>query len=515
MTYGVGMVLEGGFVLAADTRTNAGVDNIATFKKLHVWERKGERVLMLVTAGNLAVAQAAVALLGEEAQANRRKDARPNLFSAPNMFQAARVVGTALRDIRSVDGEALTASGDFSATLLLGGQIGKERPRLFLIYAEGNFIEATEDTPFLQVGETQIRQADPRPRRGADDVARTGRQARASVVQFDLAIQSVGRPAHRSHALSTRLPDRRRPTAHRQGRPLLQEALERLVEGVAERLRGDRRAGQLISSTAPQLRHEIGAVAAILRGRQCTPPNEALRCCLNFVNSALIALPEQRDPRWLKDAAEEFRTRAIDCNDAALKIWLETMARDQPLLEFVGFVFRHSPFLSQCALRDLAFLRDILEQGPDTCFTRLLDRMRDELAQLRDRDLLMHELRITRRRVALLTGIADIAGHWPLDKVTQALSDFADGALSATISHLLLQAADAGEIVLADPHFPEDQCGYVALAMGKHGGRELNYSSDIDLIIIYEPVQMDYRGTRSHQQFAARLTKQLVPSCRR
>ena len=92
MTYGVGMVLDSGLVLAADTRTNAGVDNIATFKKLHVWERKGERVIMLVTAGNLAVTQAVVALLGEEAQANRRKDARPNLFSAPNMFQAARVV---------------------------------------------------------------------------------------------------------------------------------------------------------------------------------------------------------------------------------------------------------------------------------------------------------------------------------------------------------------------------------------------------------------------------------------
>jgi glutamate-ammonia-ligase adenylyltransferase len=173
-------------------------------------------------------------------------------------------------------------------------------------------------------------------------------------------------------------------------------------------------------------------------------------------------------------------------------------------------VFRHSPFLSQCALHDLAFLRDILEHGPDTCFTRLLDRMRDELAKLRDRDLLMHELRITRRRVALLTGVADIAGHWPLDKVTQALSDFADGALSATVSHLLLQAADAGEIILVDPHFPEDQCGYVALAMGKHGGRELNYSSDIDLIIIYEPAQIDYRGGRSHQQFVERLTRHLV-----
>ena len=228
------------------------------------------------------------------------------------------------------------------------------------------------------------------------------------------------------------------------------------------------------------------------------------------LNSALIALPEQRDPQWLEDAAEQLRTGATDLDDAALRTWVETAAADQRLLEFVGFVFRHSPFLSHCALRDLAFLRDILEQGPDTCFTRLVARMKDELTQLRDRDLLMRELRITRRRVALLTGVADIAGHWPLDKVTQALSDFADGALSATISHLLLQAADAGEIVLADPHFPEDQCGYVALAMGKHGGRELNYSSDIDLIIIYEPAQIDYRGERSHQQFVERLTRHLI-----
>ncbi len=228
------------------------------------------------------------------------------------------------------------------------------------------------------------------------------------------------------------------------------------------------------------------------------------------LNSALIALPEQRDPQWLEDAAEQLRTGATDLDDAALRTWVETAAADQRLLEFVGFVFRHSPFLSHCGLRDLAFLRDILEQGPDTCFTRLVARMKDELTPLRDRDLLMRELRITRRRVALLTGIADIAGHWPLDKVTQALSDFADGALSATISHLLLQAADAGEIVLADPHFPEDQCGYVALAMGKHGGRELNYSSDIDLIIIYEPAQIDYRGGRSRQQFVERLTRHLI-----
>jgi glutamate-ammonia-ligase adenylyltransferase len=228
------------------------------------------------------------------------------------------------------------------------------------------------------------------------------------------------------------------------------------------------------------------------------------------LSSALIALPEQRDPEWLSDAAEQLRTHAADIDDAGLRAWVESAAEHQQILDFVGFVLRHSPFLSRCALHDLSFLRDILEQGPDTCFTRLVARMKDELARVRDRDLLMRELRITRRRVALLTGLADIAGHWPLDKVTQVLSDFADGALSATISHLLLQAADAGEVILADPYFPEDQCGYVALAMGKHGARELNYSSGIDLIIIHEPTHIDYRGGRSHQQFVERLTRNLI-----
>lgn len=228
------------------------------------------------------------------------------------------------------------------------------------------------------------------------------------------------------------------------------------------------------------------------------------------LGSALIALPEERDPQWRADAAARLGAAAEEIEEADLRNWVQEAAADQQLLEFLGFVFHHSPFLSDCALRDLAFLRELLRQGPDTCFTRLVARMKDELSQLRDRDLLMRELRIARRCVALLTGIADIAGHWPLDRVTYALSDFADGALSATLSHLLRHAADAGEIMLADPQFPEDQCGYVALAMGKHGGRELNYSSDIDLIILYEPALIDYRGRRSHQQFVVRLTQQLI-----
>lgn len=226
-------------------------------------------------------------------------------------------------------------------------------------------------------------------------------------------------------------------------------------------------------------------------------------------NSALIALPE-RDPQWAEEAAFRLRSSAGNSKDASLKDWAERASADQQLLEFLGFIFRHSPFLSHCALRDLAFLKEIWEHGPDTCFTRLVARMKDDLAGLADRDQLMCELRLIRRRVALLTGLADIAGHWPLDRVTQALSDFADGALSASISHLLRQAAETGDINLVDPYFPEDQCGYVTLAMGKHGGRELNYSSDIDLIVIYEPTQIDYRGSRSHQQFVERLTRNLI-----
>ena len=229
-----------------------------------------------------------------------------------------------------------------------------------------------------------------------------------------------------------------------------------------------------------------------------------------FLDSALIALPDQRNAQWMHDAAGQLRNAAADIEDMALKSWVADAVEDRRLLDFVGFVFHHSPFLAHCALRDLAGLRNILELGPDTSFTRLVAHMKDDLAKLRDREALMRELRVTRRRVALLTGLADVAGHWPLDRITQALSDFADGALSATISHLLLQAADANEIILADPYFPEDQCGYVVLAMGKHGGRELNYSSDIDLIVIYEPSLIDYRGTRSHQQFVERMTRSLV-----
>ncbi len=152
MTYCVALKLDRGLVFAADTRTNAGVDNIAHYRKLHFWRRPGERVMVLLTAGNLAVTQSVVSMLNE--QLSTEDPATESLFSVTSMYRGARLVGDAVRNIRQIDGAALEASKvGFQASFILGGQIGTEAPRLFQVYSEGNFIEASEDTPFLQIGE--------------------------------------------------------------------------------------------------------------------------------------------------------------------------------------------------------------------------------------------------------------------------------------------------------------------------------------------------------------------------
>ncbi len=152
MSYCVALKLNQGLVFGADTRTNAGVDNVACFRKLHSWEVREERVIVMLTAGNLAVTQAVMSMLNErltEPSAGTR-----NLYTVSTMFQVARLVGDALRAVRSVDGSALAASNNtFAASFIVGGQIRGDSPRLFSVYNEGNFIEATSDTPFFQIGE--------------------------------------------------------------------------------------------------------------------------------------------------------------------------------------------------------------------------------------------------------------------------------------------------------------------------------------------------------------------------
>ena len=154
MTYCVGMMLDGGLVFMSDTRTNAGLDNISTFRKMTVWENPGDRVITLMSAGNLATTQAVVSLLDERSKSHEER--QPSLMAAPSMFQAAGMVAETLREVIANHAEAgQRADSTFNATLILGGQIKGGPPRLFLIYPEGNFIEASTDPPFFQIGETK------------------------------------------------------------------------------------------------------------------------------------------------------------------------------------------------------------------------------------------------------------------------------------------------------------------------------------------------------------------------
>ena len=153
MTYCVGLRLDKGLVFMSDTRTNAGVDDIATVKKTHSWEVKGDRVLTLMTAGNLATTQALISLLDERSKNPENGD--NSILAAPTMFQVARIVGNTLKEVIQYASSGQGSQSLFSASLILGGQVAGMPPRLFLIYPEGNFIEAQDDSPFFQIGETK------------------------------------------------------------------------------------------------------------------------------------------------------------------------------------------------------------------------------------------------------------------------------------------------------------------------------------------------------------------------
>jgi putative proteasome-type protease len=154
MTYCVGLLVDTGLVMLSDSRTNAGVDQINTFRKMTAFQKPGDRVLVLMCAGNLAITQAVVNLL-QEPPVDDSEEPTP-IFRAKNMFAAARVVGDAIREIHKRDAKDLEEHGhDFNGTFILGGQINGEEPRLFHVYAAGNFIECSVDTPYFQIGESK------------------------------------------------------------------------------------------------------------------------------------------------------------------------------------------------------------------------------------------------------------------------------------------------------------------------------------------------------------------------
>ncbi|HRI17495.1 MAG TPA: proteasome-type protease [Burkholderiaceae bacterium] len=155
MTYCIGIRLDAGLVFLSDSRTNAGLDQIASFRKMIIYERPGDRFMVLLSAGNLAISQSVREILQVE-KIDNGKEPPITIWNATSMFDAARVLGAAVRRVHQEDGPSLKASGlTFDATMIFGGQIGGEAMRLFLVYAAGNFIEATRETPYFQIGESK------------------------------------------------------------------------------------------------------------------------------------------------------------------------------------------------------------------------------------------------------------------------------------------------------------------------------------------------------------------------
>ena len=153
MTYCIGMQLDHGLVFMSDTRTNAGVDNFSTSKKMFHWHVPGERMITIMTAGNLATTQAMVSLLRERSVTT--EDRNPSILREPTMFQIARLVGATLKEVIAESSLSGQSAEQFAASAIVGGQIKGGLPTIFLIYPQGNFIEITPDTPFFQIGETK------------------------------------------------------------------------------------------------------------------------------------------------------------------------------------------------------------------------------------------------------------------------------------------------------------------------------------------------------------------------
>ncbi len=191
MTYCVGMRLNDGLVFLSDSRTNAGVDQISTFRKMTVFEHPGERLMVLLSAGNLAITQAVQQIVCE-----RVTPGQASLWNAVGLLEAVRVIGDAVREVRHRDAEAMKESGvEFNCSFVFGGQIRGESMRLFHVYAAGNFIEATAENPYFQIGEAKY--GKPIIDRIVSPATPLGEAAKCALISMDSTLRSnisVGLP---------------------------------------------------------------------------------------------------------------------------------------------------------------------------------------------------------------------------------------------------------------------------------------------------------------------------------
>lgn len=192
MTYCLGISIPAGLVIASDSRTNAGIDQIATVRKLALFEKPDTMMIAVASAGNFATTQSVVTILRQNLDTGL---AGRDLFTIGTMFEVAQTVGAVLREVLARDAEFVRPFGDPGATFLVGGQIKGERTRLFQIYTAGNFVEATPRAPFLQIGETKY--GKPILDRTIRDETTLGEAAKLALLSFDATIRSnlsVGPP---------------------------------------------------------------------------------------------------------------------------------------------------------------------------------------------------------------------------------------------------------------------------------------------------------------------------------
>jgi [glutamine synthetase] adenylyltransferase / [glutamine synthetase]-adenylyl-L-tyrosine phosphorylase len=225
------------------------------------------------------------------------------------------------------------------------------------------------------------------------------------------------------------------------------------------------------------------------------------------------------DPRFFPGVADQTRVdvglarwrEAADAqDDADLAAFMRTLPGRHEVGDLLRGIFANSPFLTLCLEKEPALLRHMLEVGPDAAFQDLMAELKAALGAESDLGRLMRGLRVAKRRCSLLAALADLGGAWPLEKVTGALAAMAEMACHLGLSLLLRREAERGNLQLAHPEEPEKGSGIIVLGMGKLGARELNYSSDIDLIVFYDHEKLVYTGKRSVQECVIALTKDLV-----
>ena len=205
--------------------------------------------------------------------------------------------------------------------------------------------------------------------------------------------------------------------------------------------------------------------------------------------------------RW----AENTQRLSASTGDRDAALAISDTSRD-----LLAVIFGNSPYLTQLVLRDPAITVRILRDPPEDLLGEFLRDLRAASDHVDNQNDLMRHLRVAKHRIALLAAVTDLSSRWSLEEVTRALSDLADGALDQTIRFLLREAARRGDLALPDQTDPAAGSGVAIFALGKHGARELNYSSDIDIMVLYDQECVDYRGKKDPTSFYARLTKTLV-----